>query len=134
MKKFLLMTLLVSSCSTRSLLKTSYNIIYPKQITVQELDYMITTLTPNNYLIIDIRTRKNYQQQHINRSLSLSDKNLESITNIPNYQSKRLIFYDQKNVPFFKISKKLQKLQITNFYLLQNGFEAWQEYTNPIEE
>ncbi|MGL4677328.1 MAG: rhodanese-like domain-containing protein [Brevinema sp.] len=130
MKRLLLILLVFSSCSSRSFLKTSYDIIYPRQITSQELDYIISTLNPTNYLIIDFRSPEEYQQKHIDRALLRCYKNILSITNIPNYQAKRIIFYNNKNISFFKISKALQKLQITNFFLLQNGFEAWQEYSS----
>ncbi len=121
--------LILSSCSGKNHLKESYDIIYPSQITSHELDYMITTLNPNSYLIVDFRRPNMYDEGHIHKALSLTYSSVESLTNIPNYKDYRIVFYDEHTIPYFIVERQFKKMQITNYFILKDGYKDWRNYT-----
>lgn len=126
MKKLIILTLLLTSCSNRNMLRPA-PILIPPTINLAELNYMQKTLEKNNYLILDLRSKKDYNQGHITGALSLPYVNITSITNIPNYQHHTLLFYDKEEVHYYRIRRTLYNLNTTNFYLLDDGYRAWSE-------
>ncbi len=123
---FIMLTL--SSCSGKNHLKESYDIIYPAQITSYELDYMINTLNPSSYMIVDFRQPDIYNDGHIHNALSLSYSSVESLTNIPNYKDYKIIFYDEHTIPYFIVERQFKKMQITNYAILKDGYKDWRNY------
>ncbi len=131
MKKYLPLLLICVSCGVPSRnLRYSYNIIQPKTIIPHELNYMLKNLDTNSFILVDLRSTDAYEKGHIQRALSLPFKNISSITNIPDYQDKRLIMYDSSELQYFRLAAPMRKLSITNYYILQNGWEGWEEYKN----
>ncbi len=131
MKKYLALLLLCVSCGAPARnLRYSYNIIQPKTILPQELNYMLKNLAPTSFILIDLRSADDYEKGHIQRALSLPFKNISSITNIPDYDDTRIIVYDSSELQYFRLAAPMRKLNITNYYILQNGWEGWEEYIN----
>lgn len=96
-----------------------------------ELYYRIKTLSLTNCILVDLRPTQDYCKAHISNSISIPYNKIYKITNINNYQDKKIIFYDQEKVkPFF--SRTLaKKYQITNVLFLLTGFKYW---NYPIEK
>ncbi len=120
--------LLLAGCG--NYIKDSYNAIYPSQVTAIELDYMFKTLASNSYLVVDFRSPKKYDEGHINRALSLSYSSVESLTNIPNYKDYKIVFYDEYTIPYFIVERQFKKMELTNYYILQEGYREWTNFIN----
>ncbi len=111
-------------------LRYSYDIIQPKQIIAQELNYITKTLDPGSFVIIDLRKTKDFEEGHIEGALSIPFKNVSEITNIPNYQNIKIIIYSEESIQYFQLTRPMRKLNITNYYILQNGYEGWEKFKN----
>ena len=121
----------LSCASGKSYMKNSYNIIEYNQLSSEELIYISKTIPQNNYIIIDLRTTEQYQQDHIKHAISVPYKNLTVITNIPNIYSSKIVFYDKNSLFFFKIDKDLKKINISDFKMLHGGFSKWTNENHP---
>ena len=112
-------------------MKNSYNIIEYNQLTAEELIYISKTMPQNNYIIIDLRSTKKYQQDHIERAISIPYNEITTITNIPDIYSSKIVFYDQNSLFFFKIEKDLKTIAISDFKMLHGGFSKWTNENHP---
>ncbi len=120
------------SCTTsKYYIQNSYDIIEYNQLTSEELLYISKTIPQNNYIIIDLRPTKQYQQAHIKHAISIPYKELTSMTNIPDIYSSKIIFYDTRSIYFFRIDKILKKINITDVKLLHGGFSRWTDENHP---
>lgn len=128
MKKIFLCCLCLVSCANNKFIKPTPT-KFPTMVDIWELDYLQKTLDSDRYILLDLRAIKLYQKAHIYRALSLPYNKIESITNIPNYNKYRIIFYDQKKVNYGRIAKTLFDLNITNFSLLEKGYIFWEKNT-----
>ncbi len=126
--KYILLFLLFSSCSNKLHLKTSYDILYPKEINADELEYIMRTQDTNTFIIIDLRSEKDYDESHIPTAITLPTRKIKSVTNIENYKEKKLIFYDYSSINYFHIKNTIKRLQISNYSLLQNGYISYKEH------
>lgn len=120
------------SCTmSKSYLKNSYNIIEYNQLSSDELIYISKTMPQNNYIIIDLRPTKLYQQNHIKHAISVPYKNITAITNIPDIYSSKIVFYDNNSLFFFKIEKDLKTINLSDFKMLHGGFSKWTNENYP---
>lgn len=89
---------------------------------IKEVNYK--DINPNEYTIIDVRSRREFREGHINRAINipLADikKNIEK--QIPNKQTK-ILLYCQYGTRSKKAAYILENLGYTQIYNLRGGIE-----------
>lgn len=98
-------------------------------ISTEQLEAMIGT-NAKNFLLIDARTKEEYQEAHIVGAISIPAKTFEdSATLLPNEKSFQLVFYCNgvKCGKSKKAAKKAAALGYTNILIYGEGFPVWEE-------
>jgi rhodanese-related sulfurtransferase len=104
-----------------------------KVITTDQLKAMIEE--KNDFLLIDARTKDEYQEAHIANALSIPEKNFEeSLSLLPADKNSLLVFYCNgvKCGKSKKVAKKADAIGYKNILIYGEGFPVWEEMGNKI--
>ena len=96
---------------------------------VSPLDaYKIINENFNDILILDIRSEKKYNDDHIKHAINL-DFNAENFKDLLNAMDKNkiLLIYDDEGVHGEKILKTIEDLEFKKVYYLAGGFHGWKK-------
>lgn len=126
---FVLFSLLLLGCNSW---KTSKNFNYQE---MPVSDFLKTMNNDNNYIIVDVRTPKEYRNGHMKHALNVSYFGTTFTDSIKTLdRSKTIYMYcqTQHRSPF--ASKKMKKLGFKKIIDLKGGFVKWENNEMPIEK
>lgn len=84
--------------------------------------------TSDNYLLLDVRTPKEYDESHIEGALNVDILNPEAFeTGVSQLDSdKTLMIYCRSGRRSRKAAQKLQEMGFEKIYDLEGGFKSWE--------
>jgi rhodanese-related sulfurtransferase len=88
-----------------------------------------------DFMLIDARTREEYQEAHIAGALSIPEKSMEESTSLlPSDKNHQMIFYCNgvKCGKSRKAAKKADAMGYKNIIIYAEGFPVWEEKGNKI--
>lgn len=86
-----------------------------------------------NFVILDVRTRDEYQEGHIKGSILLPvDEVKEKVTKILSDKDQKLYIYCRSGGRSAKAASEMKKLGYTNVHNMQGGMMAWENKGFPI--
>jgi rhodanese-related sulfurtransferase len=104
-----------------------------KVVTTDQLKAMIEE--KKDFLLIDARTREEYQEAHIANALSIPEKSFEeSLSLLPADKNSLMVFYCNgvKCGKSKKVAKKADAIGYKNILIYGEGFPVWEENGNKI--
>ena len=88
------------------------------------IETQLEKINKDEYFIIDVRTRKEYLEFHLNNSTNIPLANLkEKIEKIQPDKNKKMLLYCQSGGRSIKAAQILEKLGYTKIYNLKGGIE-----------
>ncbi|MEW6117260.1 MAG: rhodanese-like domain-containing protein [Nitrospirota bacterium] len=102
-------------------------------ITSEQLKAMIDE--KKAFMLIDARTKEEYQEAHIITSINIPEKSFESLTSLlPADKNAHLVFYCNgvKCGKSKRTAKKAEAIGYTNITIYNDGFPVWEEKNLPI--
>ena len=102
-----------------------------KKLTRHILDYEIDlkeliSKTKEGAIVIDVRNKREYNEQHIDRSINIPEYELnKKFVNFIKSKDTSIILYCSTGERSYKALKKLRKLGYTQVYSLYGGIERY---------
>lgn len=88
------------------------------------IDKQYGEIDVNQYYVIDVRTRTEYKEGHLDRSVNIPLKDIKrKIETIQPNKEKKILIYCQSGIRSKKAIKILEKLGYQNLYNLKGGLE-----------
>ncbi len=104
-----------------------------KVVTTDQLKAMMDE--KKDFMLIDARTREEYQEAHIAGALSIPEKSMEESTSLlPSDKNHQMVFYCNgvKCGKSRKAAKKADAMGYKNILIYADGFPVWEEKGNAI--
>src|SRR5512135_1819203 len=104
-----------------------------KVITTDQLKAMLDE--KKDFMLIDARTREEYQEAHIDNALSIPEKSFEESSSLlPADKNSLMVFYCNgvKCGKSKKAAKKADAMGYKNILIYAEGFPVWEEKGNKI--
>lgn len=78
-----------------------------------------------NYVIIDLRTNKEYSEGHIQNAINIDYYDKNFILNMENYSNKPFLIYSRNSSLTDLALEKINTLKHNDIFILDNGLVAW---------